>query len=381
MIDWLTLKLDRSLVPQAVYDRAKNQNGMVMCITPIPLDSPWHAGETLINADGSVDQSASIYSANHRTVTNGDGEVIFRGVVTWEKISRESIGSDSHRLVVEPAPHALWIYGSPARVSELNNVFGKECIRECALDMIKFAAKHLECILPTRLEAWDVTRADITQNYDLGSAAEVRQALSYLRQSEGGRLQVNTKSETIYWGANSSLRKLKAYHKGPQLLKQVKKNESQATHEELELADRLLRLELTLANQFWRERSAKPWFDYESHELEQLHNHYFGQVIGKMEITEMEDIRTPLIEAANRLGYSDGLGMAAYRTWCLIKSMGLREAEDTLSRATFFRHKSILIEAGFTYADFHAQNIIPFRRRTIELGAPVLSWDDMRLAA
>jgi II/X family phage/plasmid replication protein len=379
MIDWLTLKLDRALVPNVVYDRAKARNGMVMCITPLARDNPLYQGIVELDEVGQEKQRRAY--ANTRVIVDGDGVEVFRGMITWEKVSRESIGSDSHKLVVEAAPHCLWIYGSPARVSQVNNVFGKECIRECALDMIKFAARHLECILPTHLESWQITRADVTQNYDLGSAAEVRQALSYLRQSEGGRLQVSTKSETIYWGKDSSLRKMKAYHKGPQLLKQVKQNKAQATPEEIDLSQRLLRLELTLGNQFWRERSPKPWYDYEAHELEQMHQQYFGQVIGKMEITEMEDIRTQLIEAAQRLNWSEGTGLAAYRTWCQIKSMGLREVEDTMPASTWRRHKSIMFEAGMTYADFHAQNIIPFRRRTIELGSAVTCWDDMRIAA
>jgi len=100
-----------------------------------------------------------------------------------------------------------------------------------------------------------------------------------------------------------------------------------------------------------------------------------------MEITEMDDIRTKCIEASQRKGWSDGYGLAAYRTWCQIKSMGLREVEETTPKRTWARHKAILLEAGFSYADFHAQNIIPFRRRTVDIGKPVRDWDEITRAA
>ncbi|MDR3426917.1 phage/plasmid replication protein, II/X family [Silvimonas sp.] len=346
LIDWLTLKLPREHVPQAVYDRAANLNDRVICISP-------------------------------------DGEL------RWQKVGRESIRSDSHQLVVDPTPHFLTLSGSPARVVNGNNVFGKFDIRECAADMIRFASKHLECILPLDgsylfrpgIELWNCTRADITANYDLDSLSEVKQALLYLGKAEGGRYKVRNTAETQYFNHGSALLSGKAYAKGPHLAYQVKKFQAEATPEQMELANRILRLELKIGHQWWRERSPKAWYEMTADDFQKMHQDYFAHFVGKVEITEMDDLRTNFIEAAKRVGYTEGVGMAAYRTWCQIKAMGLREVEDTMSSPTWSRHRKVMFEAGMTYADFNEQNIVPFRRRTIELGAPVYGWEDIRRAA
>ncbi|MFC4158452.1 phage/plasmid replication protein, II/X family [Chitinimonas lacunae] len=347
MIDWLTLKIDVHRVPREVIEKCHERAGTIMHLMP-------------------------------------DGEI------KWRRVARESIRSDSHQMVIECTTHFV-MHGSPARVGGDNNVFGSGDIVDCAQRMIRFAAKTLGVILPMDLSQWRVSRVDVTHNYALASAQEVAQALSVLRQSEGGRFQVRTNAETIYWGSGSSIRRMKAYAKGPHLLRQFKRNEAHANFDEIEMSQRLLRLELSLMGQFWRERSQKPWFEYTESDLDALHNEYFGQVIGSVEIAEMQDLRQAFRDAAVRLRessppataktFSEASADRAYMIWALIKAVGLRQAEDTTPRSTWFRSKKIMMEAGLSWSDLHAGQVLPFRRKAIVLGAPVRSWDELRSVA
>ena len=334
MIDWLTLKLPLELLTPAQLQEFRNRSGRVLCI-------------------------------------DADGQKL------WEKIARETVRSDSHQLVVDLATDSFMLHGSPARVNQTHNVFGEGNPQTAALLMIDFAIKHVGIELPRDLTLWRCTRMDITQNYDLGSGAEVRAALSYLRQAEGGRYQVRTSSETVYWSSNSVHRSGKAYHKGPHVKYQMKRQQAQLTEEEINLSDNLLRLELSLKSQYWRQQSKKPWHQHTELELEQIHNDYFAQFIGKVEVVEMDNFLASLEKVAP----TKGRALAAYRTWSLIKSVGPSIAKESMRRATWYEHKKYMIDAGLTWADLQAQNVVPFRRRTIELGAPVRSFYEIRRAA
>lgn len=330
MIDWMTLKLPLTHVQGSALDVFLAKSGRILCI-------------------------------------DGLGEK------QWEKINRQSVRSDSHQLVVDISGDYFLLHGSPARVRYSNNVFGSGDPVECALDMIRFAIIHTGIELPLDVAKWRCTRMDITQNYDLGTAAEVRQALNYLRHTEGGRYQVRTASESIYWSSNSALRSGKAYHKGPHLLYQIKKNQATAAEHELKLSDRLLRLELCLKSQYWRERSEKKWYQFTESELDKIHDDYFSQFVGKIEVIEMDKLQ----DEFKRVAKTPGQGMSAYRTWSLIKSIGIEETRASMPRRTWFNHLKIIKAAGLTFADLQARNVLPFRRRSIQLGQPVRAWQDI----
>lgn len=297
------------------------------------------------------------------------------GTLVWRKPMRESVRSDSHQITVEIG-HSLKIYGSPARAIHANNVFGSGDPVLCALDMLSFASKHTGLSFP--VEGWDVTRMDVTLNYDLGGPAEVRQALNELRHAEGGHYQLRTAAETVYWGSvRSALRAGKAYHKGPHLRYQLKRGQCVVDDQQLSMADRVLRLEMSLRSQFWRERAGKPWHQFSESELEALHEDYFGKLIGTVEVKEMDN----LLQRFEEVAATPGQALSAYRTWSLIRSIGVREAQVSMPRATWYRHKKIMFDAGLAWSDLRAGNVIPLRRRPLVLGEPVRCWEDLRRAA
>ena len=296
------------------------------------------------------------------------------GELIWRAPVRKDIRSDTHSITVRLCS-ALDIYGSPARCmgEDSNNVFGSFDLMECFRGVLKFVSTQLDCALPWDPELWQLRRLDITGNYDLGHLDTVKQALNYLRHTQGGRYQIKTNAETVYWSYKSKLRAGKAYAKGPHMAYMIKRGKAELTQEKLEMVQRLLRLELTLGSQFWRRDAGKPWFEFTNDELLAVYTKYFSQFIGDIEVSEVTDVLDKLIGIAP----TPGQAKAAYKTWSLIQTHGEEATKALTNQATWYRHKALLKQVGISWADMHEGRIVPFRRRTIVLGDPVTSWEDL----
>ncbi len=329
VIDWLTLRCDRRYIRPADWDRLAGRQGLLL----------------KLDADG---------------------------VMQWQMPTRESVRSDSHQLQIHASGDTLQICGSPARVVSPNNVFGTGSPVVAWAQMLDFVDRVCNVGMPRSVGLWKCSRIDVTLNYDLGSPAEVRQALQYLRHAEGGRYQVRTMSESVYWGVGSRTKGAKAYHKGPHAAYQDKKQQAEFSPEQLVACDRLLRLELALRGEFWR-HARKAWHQWTEGALEREHQNFFGRWIGSMEVCEMDK----MLDGLEEISPSRGQALAAYRTWSLIRAIGRREAEASMPKATWYRHLKLLRGVGLSDADLAEGNVIPFRRRVIELGAPVRSWGDL----
>ena len=295
------------------------------------------------------------------------------GEIKWVIPCRRNVRADSHQITVR-IDSELDIQGSPARTKGTrDNIFGEANPVNAFLDMVRFLSNTLEVPIPDDPTRWKIRRMDVTGNFDLGSLANVRQALNYLRHVEGGRYQVRTDAETVYWSKSSRLRSGKAYAKGPHMRYLIKKGHADLNPEQLSLVDRLLRLEMILRGQFWRERAARRWYEWTSEQLYAYFEAYFGQFIGKVEIVEVHKLLDELIKVAP----TEGLAKAAYRTWLLIQSHGVEEARELTTKPTWHRHKRLLQQCGVSWADFHHRALVPFRRKTIVLSDPVRSWEDL----
>ena len=296
------------------------------------------------------------------------------GELVWRIPARSDIRSDTHQITVRLGS-TLDIYGSPARCmgDGQNNVFGSFDILECFHAVIAFVSGVIGCPLPDDPKLWDLRRLDVTGNYDLGSLANVKQALNYLRHTEGGRYQVKTAAESVYWSPKSRLRAGKAYAKGPHMQYMIGKGKAQLCEKRLAMAQRLLRLELKLGSQFWKRDADGPWYDCTSEYLKVVHSKFFEQFIGSVEVSEMDDVLGKLQQIASTAGRAK----AAYKTWLLIQTHGMEQARALTGRSAWYQHKALLKQVGISWADMHAQKIVPFRRRTIVLGDPVASWEDL----
>jgi II/X family phage/plasmid replication protein len=337
MIDWITLSIDASELSPETLQRFRDQTGRLL-----KLDA--------------------------------------NGEITWEKPDRRNIRSDSHQVTVELGSF-LRIMGSPARITSRDgtNVFGSGCPRFCAQAMLDFVS-DLEGIRLPDLESWGCSRIDVTLNYDLGNLTNVKTALEMLRHSEGGRYQVRTTAETVYWSPRSTVRSGKAYAKGPHL-EYLARTQQDIEHELIAKAQQLLRLELALRRHYLTRQITKPWYELTQAELEAAHNFYFSGLIGKMEISERSDVLKMCKSAALRLGLTEGIGKAAFMSWTFIRSEGYQAWRESAPKSTFYRHKKVLLEAGLSYTDFAARNVVPLRIHRLHLAEPVQDWRDLKQAA
>lgn len=306
------------------------------------------------------------------------------GEVVWETSAWESVRSDSHQIAVKAGADALRIHGSPARcMGDGDAVFGSVSamdIRACAMAMVDFAFRSLAigpCLAP--VTAILCTRIDVTGSLRLESLAQVRQALAFLRGTEGGRYRVSqTAGDTVYWSHRSRLLAAKAYAKGPHLdymLGKAGYTGRAYTAAELEQAARLLRLELRLGSQYLRERAQVRWYDMSVEYLKGLWVERFGKMVGDITVKEDKDLLERFVAGAK----TPGQGRAAYATWCMIEANGWQWTRDLLAKATWHRHIAVMRAAGLGDADISAGKVVAIRRHALVL-TPVQSWRELLAA-
>jgi II/X family phage/plasmid replication protein len=283
--------------------------------------------------------------------------------------------------------------------------------------MVVFIKSQVGLDLPQDPLLWSVSRVDVTGNLLLDDLAAVRVALRLLRECEGGRYRVSQQAgDTVYWSHRSRLRSGKAYAKGPHIRYQISQKGYTGrpyASSELELLDRLLRLELKLGSQWLRERAGKPWHQLTPDDLRSQWREYFEKMIGESEMTEenlfdrisqaaeairLEKNRSALdkydelaskLEPAEQLRLkpprqvesSEGMAKAAYAFYLLIQKEGWQKVRELHSRnskpsQTYYRNLSVLHRAGLGDMDISSGNVVPIRRKIIECQI-VESWDDL----
>ncbi|MCP5004547.1 MAG: hypothetical protein GY941_11510 [Planctomycetes bacterium] len=308
---------------------------------------------------------------------------IATGEQIYETQAWDSIRSDSHAISVRMGSDCFWVQGSPARVIESGcAVFGsgssaKLDIGGCAAAMLQHVAKVITIDLP-EVNYWKITRIDVTDNIAFKNEHDVQEALDILNRTDGGRYKVSNKAgNSIYWSSKSRIRKGKAYAKGEHLAYLMRKKGYTGiryTDEKIELARRILRLELTIGSQYLRE-NVNHWSELTSEELARLHDDYFGRMIGDIEMTDNKTLEDKLIEVCP----TKRQALAAFDFFSFIKANGLRAAKRRFSSRTFYRHQNHLKKAGLGDADISTGEIVALKRRVLDMQS-VNSWEDIKIA-
>lgn len=301
------------------------------------------------------------------------------GVVEWTVATRESIRTDSHQITVGIGED-IDISGSPARSKgQRNNVFGSLDVVQAAFDHIAAAEAATGIPLPRDLSLYRVTRVDVTCNYDMGGDHEVRQALAYLQQTDGGRYKLKSKAGSVYWSPSSRMRAGKAYAKGPHAWYQRKRCDAQYTADELRMLEGVLRLELKLGGEWWRRarNAGRNWWEFTAEDFLTEHESYFGKLIGSTEISNMKDVRVEIW----RVAPTEGQAEKAYATWGMIQAFGHAHVREMTKKRTWYRHLRILQDAGLGWGDICAGRVVQLRKTPLVIGQPLSGWNDLKKAA
>lgn len=333
LIDWMTLALDPVDIPAALWVQIRSR---FPCIVQ-----------------------------KHDTLT---------GEVHWEIPAHENIRSDSHQIVMKCGGR-FTIQGSPARLFDKNNVFGNPSPAECAKAMIKFAATALGVLLPMNLMRWRCTRIDFTCNYLQQSRAEVDEILRTISMAEACRQGKATYENGVTFGAGSTLHMGVAYGKGHHLRMMVRKGKAEANEMQIKAADRLLRLEYRVRKK-WLDRNKHlfgHWSLITERQLIEFHASYFSRFMSNYEVADMGN----LLEMIERVAPTQRQAKAAYDCYLNIRENGYKQAKATYRKPTFYRHVKCLRSAGLTEANFVQSSVVPITKKSVELGNPVSSWDEL----
>lgn len=313
------------------------------------------------------------------------------GDVRWAVSAWDSIRSDSHQISIRSTGSSFYIQGSPARVmGSGDTVFGSgedgRSIRVCAQSMLDYVARKLSLFGIPSLDFWSCSRIDITCNYDLGSLPDVRIALRELRDIEGGRYRVSqVAGDTVYWSHSSKRRSGKAYAKGPHLRYLMdQKTYSGCSYSDLDfrLADRLLRCELKLGSAYFHDlrKQRVNCFDLDWQYWFDEHSSYFGRMVGTVEVLDMSNVVARLMQLPDPNGrhefMPESMAKAIFRTLCTVQANGWQATREMMPKSTFMRHQQQLRKIGLGDGDISKGNVISLRRHVIM--RPVFSWSDLR---
>jgi len=265
----------------------------------------------------------------------------------WGIFKRKSLeGSYSKTIQVQSTTDfegrsAIWVSGNPAKWFQGHNIFGANDLPGLVREMLHRVCASVGVVPSVNdLRLWDagvirLSRVDVTESWDLGSLARVRNALRALDASANlkHRGRGHFRGDSITFGEKSRRWSLTLYAKaaeialgGKHALPMLLAQSSLPTFAAglLRAEVRLLGLELAQEHLEW----VHAWGDNEALEL------HIGKMAG-LQIAEATMLDAPSIEGL------PGRLQLAYQAW----KQG-HDLRATLSRPTFYRYRTELLKHG-----------------------------------
>lgn len=252
-------------------------------------------------------------------------------------------------------------------------ILGHNCFSgsDDLLSQVAFLLKRIESAFDVSLPPslyWKVLRLDYARTYNMGSFEAVSQYIRGLFTSEFPRRKVHRFAETGLYVPGTTTT-LKFYHKGPEFykhdFKRIKKfkGDSEA-FQILEKANRILRVECEFkqkkleqifgCNTKIKDISIADLVPYYDVEVQKLLKEAKGNEI----VRTSEDV----LKRLNR-EYGVNLGNTLFSSWVILSTMGEMNLKKSLTKATFYRHRKLLQDAGVSWNNTditRQESIIPF---------------------
>jgi II/X family phage/plasmid replication protein len=243
-------------------------------------------------------------------------------------------------------------------------------------------AARLKVSLPYA-EDWQVQRIDWAEAYELPSFEACEEYISGLNMAQFPRREV------IRYGSESLMSPgrttaVKVYHKGPEFhahdRRVLRERLDPVELAALQLrANCILRFETSIkARKLTDDFSGKPQvMQLTQSYLESVHDREAARLLKEAK-TEVETVRTHR-EVKRRLyeTYETRLATTLFGTWLQLAALGEKEFRKYSSRATYFRQKKQLVEAGISWNAADVQ-VVP-RCTAIPSGFSPVRLDPRRL--
>lgn len=302
---------------------------------------------------------------------------------------------------------------SPAKIMLGHNVFGSSDFKDCFLAMVElFADTYPQVMAELDQSTWYLNHIDITYFSRASSQSQVKAFINSLHAVSYGQVKSRTGyNGTAYFGKkNSRLKKIKVYSKLDELLANIDKIEKKPdgqlliesvyTPDLLAWSEKMVRWELSLYHRYLERRgidcnvrelldnrnlSEKKLIKLWQEGMKDLFKAFEGK---EMKTINEEDIRDNLRAKYSKItpkgNFSYTSADNAFRTFLLIKEKGWINAQDLMSRRSFYYHVSMLQECGISRAALQnmngledGSNIIPFIRFiTVDFAEQFPPWFD-----
>jgi II/X family phage/plasmid replication protein len=305
---------------------------------------------------------------------------------------------------------------SPAKLLQGHNVFGPSCIElgfTTMVDLLARAYPHLVSMLDFRCAV--LISLDATYSSRLANESTCLQAMQAIQGVSSGQTKArgDNYATTSYFGSKTSrTKRLKLYLKWQEYCAQIKSLEAERTPEAKrtlavmldpalqEWAKNLMRLEVTILKRFLEARDIshnmimliqkQREFDTPDAFLQYLWTESTADLFKAFEGQTMKVITDEAVKKhllSNFTTYTaagkarETMPLSAFRTYRMIRDYGYDEAMVSMSRATFYRHVSMIADCGISKAtlqklnDSQQSNVVPLLRFvTIDFSSQRPSW-------
>lgn len=321
-----------------------------------------------------------------------EGVDIFTGEILYRFTSGELEGSFDYRIRLK-VDNTEWIKDDkiPRRVEtywhlevecSLHKILmnhncygGPRDVKKSIAYLVKFLEDQMHVNLPN-YEEWEVKRIDVARIYHFRDKNICKKIVSNLRNSYYTRRKPRIYDTSVmFTGSTTSV---KIYWKGPEfekhdyrrikkyILKEVdlnwnKDNCDLMMHKlallqmqfdkVLEKSYRIIRYECEIKHRKLKEVFGDNNILVKELDDDKLHDIANKELLKLMKEREEMDIvrRSDLVLERLHQIYGINQANALYGTWAKLVQFGEIQTKETMSRATFYRHKKMLVEAGVTW--------------------------------
>jgi II/X family phage/plasmid replication protein len=336
----------------------------------------------------------------------------------WESIPSSFTGLafkvfDYRYTALKEPDFYIEIKASPAKLMYGHNIYGSSNFKECAFFMIELLENTYPKLFGLLdMRSWYLSDFDVTYFSRAECNTLATQFINALQNVSRGQTKSRKGHDgTAYFGSiKSRLKKIKVYGKHNEVLKEIEENKLKKsgaagkkrnevyTPELIEWTQGMIRWEATLFHRWLERRGISCYLidliDDNSLSPEKLiklwreaHNDLFASLEG-LDMTTVTDqnvqklLRDKFFKVSEKTGKTSyAVADAAFRTYRIIQIDGWDVAKASMSKPTFYRHVSNLVECGISRALLQnlkgngQANVIPFYRFIcVEFGEQVPPW-------